>query len=333
MLYNRNDKNFSTTLRLQNYGADICVKRVPFSDDKEKIETRNKKFKKILIELLKVLPERESPINPKLVGETDMGEYLCERIYFDAEPGTTIPALFYKPKQKIKRPMPVVILVHGWLQNKEHFPLVKARLVAEGYCAISIDIISHGERRIVASVEEDTQNAIGYSLALGVPLMGLCVRDLIRTVDYLETKKDIDPERIGIMGLCLGGMQTYFTAALENRLKVIIPVCSNSTYGYMVNEMAAYHTHCLFTYIPNFLKFGDIQDVIALIAPRPLLLMNNYNDIWFPISGFKKLCSEIEMIYSTLGNPERFKYLVRDTVHDITPEFLEHAIEWLKRYL
>jgi len=163
--------------------------------------------------------------------------------------------------------------------------------------------------------------------------LGMAAWDIIRTVDYLESRDDVDEERIGIIGLCYGGMQTWLSGALEERLKVVVPVCGTSTYEAMINEISSYHTHCLLTYIPNLIRYGDIQDIIALIAPRPLLIMNNSNDWWFPVSGLKKVGREIEGVYETLGAEDRFDHILRSTVHDITPEFGEEAKEWFDKWL
>lgn len=333
MFYERDDRKFSTTLRLQAHGREIVGKRRVLPSDPGRLKQRNAWFKEKLIGLLGGFPKEKCPLNDVKVFETDLGDHVCERVYFDSEPTATIPALVYKSKETIPGRKPAVIIAHGYPQKKEHFPTFKAMMAKAGYIVICHDVISHGERRIVADTASDVQNAIGYSLALGKPLLGMCVWDIMRTVDYLQSRDDVDPNRIGLIGLCMGGQQTWFAGALDERLKACVVVCGTSTYEAMVMEMALYHTHCLFTYVPNILRFGDVQDVLALIAPRPLLIMNNYNDTWFPVSGYKKVCRELERVYRALGVPERLRYLIRNTVHDITPEFGQHAREWFDKHL
>jgi dienelactone hydrolase len=331
-MYVRDDRKFSTTLRLQAYARDILSKRRELPSDPEELRKRNSAFREKLVELLGGFPEQKCPLNPVKVFETDLGDYICERVYFDSEPTATIPALVYKPKDTSGK-KPAVILVHGYPQRKEEFPGFKALMVKAGYIVISFDVLSHGERRIVADTGSDVFNAIGYSLAIGKPLLGMCVWDIMRVVDYLQTRDDVDPNRIGIIGLCMGGQQVWYSGALDERLKVCVVVCGTSTYEAMVLEMTTYHSHCLFTYVPNILRYGDTQDVLALIAPRPLLIMNNYNDTWFPVSGYRKVCRELERVYKALGVPDRFKHIIRNTYHDITPEFGQIAKEWFDKYL
>ncbi len=333
-MYIRDDRKFSTTLRLQAYGRELAAKRKPLSSDPSRLAERNKAFRENLIELLGGFPEQKCPLNPVKVFETDVGTHVIERVYFDSEPSATVPALIYRPKEKTQGRRPAIILAHGYPQRKEEiFSGFKADMVKAGYLILSFDVLSHGERRVVANTPEDTFNAIGYSLAVGKPFFSMTTWDIMRTVDYLENRDDVDPERIGIIGLCMGGQQVWYAGALESRLKVCVIVCGTSTYEAMVLEMAPYHSHCLFTYVPGILRYGDTQDILALIAPKPLLIMNNYNDTWFPVSGYKKVCEELEAVYSAFGAPERFEHIIRDTVHDITPEFGGEARKWFEKWL
>lgn len=332
-MYVRDDRKFSTTLRLQACAQNIVSKRRELPSDLKELKKRNTAFKEKLIELLGGFPDEKCPLAPVKVFETDLGDHICERIYIDSEPMSTVPILVYRPKEGTPKRRPAIIIAHGYPQRKEDFPEFKAMMTKAGYVVLSFDVLSHGERRIVADTANDTFNAIGYALALGKPFFGMCVWDVVRIVDYLQTRDDVDPNRIGIIGLCMGGQQVWYSGALEERLKVCVVVCGTSTYEAMVMEMAPYHGHCLFTYVPNILRHGDVQDVLALIAPRPLLIMNNYNDTWFPVSGYKKVCRELATLYHSFGVPERFRHTIRNTVHDITPEFGRIAKEWFDRYL
>jgi hypothetical protein len=115
---------------------------------------------------------------------------------------------------------------------------------------------------------------------------------------------------------------------------VIVPVCGTSTYEAQVLEYATYSRHtCLGAYVPGILRHGDYQDIAACCAPRPVLAMNNLNDDWFPISGFTKLTTELRGVYEALGVPERLRTMLRDTVHDVTPEFSAAAIAWFDEHL
>ena len=90
---------------------------------------------------------------------------------------------------------------------------------------------------------------------------------------------------------------------------------------------------CYGTYLFQWTQYGDIQDIIACIAPRPLLIQNNVNDTWFPISGYDRVVREVAAVYETLGAGDRFAHEARVTQHDITEAFGERVIRWFERYL
>jgi hypothetical protein len=92
------------------------------------------------------------------------------------------------------------------------------------------------------------------------------------------------------------------------------------------------HT-CYGAYLWNWLRYGDIQDILACIAPRPLLLQNNVNDTWFPISGYHRVIQELSEVYRTLGAAENFEHEARITQHDITDAFGDRVLAWFDRHL
>lgn len=333
-----NFQDFSTIAYLRSYAQDLIKKRIPLPDHKEKILSRNKGFKKKLIQCLGEFPRKKVPLNAILYDETDIGECLEEKIYFYSEEGVLIPALLSRPKEKGDKKRPAIIVMPGWLQTKEGPPATgfrdfQIKMAKEGFIVICPDIRSQGERRIIADTQWDNYASSGIAALLGKSFLGMHTWDIIRTIDYLATRNDVDQKRIGITGLCLGGMQAYIAAALENRLKVVVPICATSTYEATINEISHYHIHCLSTYIPHLLKYGDTQDIFALIAPRPLLIINNYNDWWFPVTGFKKVCQEIARVYKAFKATDRFGSVIRSNIHDISPVFAGYAEEWFKKWL
>jgi hypothetical protein len=130
-------------------------------------------------------------------------------------------------------------------------------------------------------------------------------------------------------------MMTWLLAALDERVKAACPVCSVSTFEALVQEFIPWtggHT-CYGAYLWDWARYGDIQDILACIAPRPLLIQNNVNDAWFPISGYDRVVREVSQVYRTLGAPDEFAHEARITQHDITAEFGEQVIAWLDRHL
>ena len=86
-------------------------------------------------------------------------------------------------------------------------------------------------------------------------------------------------------------------------------------------------------YIFYLMKYGDTTDIYAMIAPRPLLLMNKVNDDWFPISGFLEICEELERVYRTFEVPIKFRYLLSVDIHDIAGIYEEGKNKMVKFFL
>ena len=203
-----------------------------------------------------------------------------------------------------------------------------------GYVVIATDGRSCGERKAGLSSDEDQLNALPTALAVGKTYLGMAVWDHIRTIDYLETREDVDPKRIGVIGVCWGSMQAWIAAAVESRFRVAVPVCGTSTYEAIIGEYCSFSRHtALGTYLPHILLHGDFQDIGACIAPRPVLVLSNSNDAHFPVSGYKKVVAELEQVYATFGVANRFQHLLQSTSHDITPEFAQKAKEWFDKWL
>jgi len=157
--------------------------------------------------------------------------------------------------------------------------------------------------------------------------------DNIRALDYLASRPDVDKNRLAVVGLCWGGMQAYNLSAVDKRTKATVCINSNSTYRALLTEHIRYSYHtCLGTYLPGLMKYGDTTDIYALIAPRPLALMNNANDDWFPLSGYLAICRELEGVYKTFGRPKNFYHFLSSAVHDITGVYEEKTIAWLKEH-
>ncbi len=324
-----------TIAYLQAEARQLVAQRQPLPDDAEAVRERCVRFRDVLAQLLGPAPLQPAELDPQVVSCEELEDrIMVEKVYFTSSAGGRIPAMVVRPAEPEGR-RPAVVVVHGWGQNRFSILPYRIVLARAGYVTMQIDNPFAGEHQTRAADANEYQYAsLPLATCLGWSMMGMGVWDIRRAADYLQTRGDVDPDRIAVSGLCWGAMQTWVAAALDERFKVVIPVCGTSTYEALVLEYATYARHtCLGTYIPGILRHGDFQDIAACCAPRPVLVMNNVNDDWFPISGFTKLTAEMRAVYRAFGAPERFRAVLRDTVHDVTPEFAAQAIEWLGRYL
>jgi dienelactone hydrolase len=127
--------------------------------------------------------------------------------------------------------------------------------------------------------------------------VGLRVLDGLRLVDYLGTLPDADTNRLGAMGISGGGLHTFFSTCLDPRIRACV------ISGYFCpyrNSIFGMH-HCTCNFIPGLARFGEIYDMVGLIAPRPLLVEAGSRDPIFPISAVKQAVDRARLVYGVFG--------------------------------
>jgi dienelactone hydrolase len=326
---------YSILKSLQEEAKRLIGKREPLPDDLLKLKKRLKNFKKNYLKCLGRFPEEKEPLNPKIEQKIifDDTRVFQERVVYNSEKFVKVPAHVYYP-EKFEGKLPGILLLQGWDLSKWAFPFLKTKLAQLGYFVLFPDNRFSGERRKLSSGMEEQFSMVPVAECLGKTFMGMNTYDNIRAIDYLLSRKEVDKEKIGVVGLCWGGMMAYNLAAIDKRVKCVVCVNSNSTYEALILEHLIYSHHsCLGTFIPDLLLYGDTIDIYALIAPRPLLLMNNSNDDWFPVSGYLKICSELEKVYKLYGKSENFKHFISSNIHDISGIYEEKTMEWLNVHL
>jgi dienelactone hydrolase len=277
-----------------------------------------------------VTPAVGGPLDARTESEVRLEEgVIQERVVYHVEPDVAVPAHLYRPAGAVGR-LPAILLIQGWDLDKHSMAVAKVALARAGYVVLFPDNRCSGERRDVGG----QVNVIPAAGALGQTFLGMNTFDNRRALDYLASRPDVDPERLACVGLCWGGMQAFTLAALDERVRATCPVCAVSTYEALLTEYTFHGGHtCLGTFVPGLLRYGDMQDVMALIAPRPVLVQNNVNDSWFPVAGYVKVKAELEAVYAALGAAERFEAHISSTAHDLTPEFTERIVAWLERFM
>jgi hypothetical protein len=165
----------------------------------------------------------------------------------------------------------------------------------------------------------------------GLTWPGLVFWDDIRTVDYLVTRPEVDPQRIGCVGISMGGYRSLYLAALEPRIKAACVA------GFMssVKPMLKAHidTHSFVHFLPGLHGFLDLPDVATLTAPRALIVQQCSRDELFPPAGMKEAVDKIAAGYAKAGHAERFSGRFYDTPHRFTLRMQEEAFDWLGRHL
>jgi dienelactone hydrolase len=167
--------------------------------------------------------------------------------------------------------------------------------------------------------------------AAGATWPGLLAWDDRRTVDYLVTRADVDPSRIGCMGLSGGGLRAASLAAADPRIRAACVTAWMSTLGEMLPRHARRHTWT--AWLPGLRASLDLPDAAALAAPGALLVQQCAQDTLFPMEGMRGAVQKLERIYAKARIADRFRGTFHDAPHSFTPPMQEEAFAWLERWL
>jgi len=151
------------------------------------------------------------------------------------------------------------------------------------------------------------------------------------SVDYLLTRPEVDPGRIGCMGLSIGGFRSAHLFGLDPRIKAAVVAGWMCAYDSLLFDDLLWHTWMI--YVPRQYRFLDLPDVASLNAPNPLMVINCLQDQLFPIEGMRAAERKLATIYDRIGAGEKFSCRYYDVPHSLNVEMQDDAIDWLARWL
>jgi hypothetical protein len=175
--------------------------------------------------------------------------------------------------------------------------------VAEhGMAAVAIEPMAFGCRRDPITKSKGLtatacQPAAGAALLLGQTMIGWRGYDVMRAIDWIETRKELDAGRVGCMGISGGGTCTLFTTALEPRIRAAMV----SGYLNIFRDCILSLSHCIDNYVPGILNWAEMYDVAGLIAPRPLFVESGERDNIFPIAASRASFARVKKVYDVFG--------------------------------
>jgi dienelactone hydrolase len=276
------------------------------------------------------LPER-TPLNARVLRSHDLGDCILENVLFYSRPETPVPANVYRPKGTNGR-LPAVLSVLGhWLGDgkaAEQNQILARKLVQLGFLVMTYDAIGHGERNHAGN----THHHAGYSLLpLGDTVAGWMVWDSIRAADYLESRPDVDPQRIGIAGNSGGGLNTLFTSAVDNRFRAAVV----AGYVFEFQSWMKYGgRHCTCVYLPGLYRSMEWFEIAGLTAPRALLMLQGARDSIFPPTSARRAGRATESLYDLLDLRGRARLdMIPNEPHGLTKPFREAMYGWMRLHL
>lgn len=289
--------------------------------------------------LLGDLPDRSRPIQAEKTGQQEKDGYVLESWVFDLNGLEPVPAYLARPKGLCHQAQAIVFNHShggGYDVGKKEFvegrsylhkvPYARA-LTDEGYVALCIDHWCFGERQ--HETEADTFKAMLWQ---GRVLWGMMVYDSVRALDWLVTRGDVDPSRVGTLGMSMGSSMAQWLAALDERVKATVDINCLTEWHTLLAEKGL-KGHGIYYYVPGLLKHFTTADVNALIAPRAHLALAGRKDDLTPPAGLDVVDRELKQAYAEAGHPERWKLLRYDVAHQETPEGRQEALAFLRAHL
>jgi hypothetical protein len=332
---------------LKKTAADISARSLSHVRSLEDWERQRPAARRQLLYMLGLepLPER-TPMQAQITGTLPRPDYRIEKIVFQSLPGLYVTGNLYLPegesvrkKEENGKPssLPTVLYVCGHsphpLGAKWDYQDRAAWFVRHGYVCFVLDTLEFGE---VPGLHHGIHDLNMWNwLSLGYTPVGVEVWNALRALDYLESRPEVDRHRVGMTGISGGGVVTWFTAAVDERIAAAVPVCSTYTFGSQAAHwVAAGQCDCIYFH-NTFLT--DSPLVGALIAPRPLLLCSGRRDGCFPPDGYHDVYRRVRRIYDLYAPPggasDRIKEVDDDVGHSDAPLFLKEARQWMDRWL
>jgi cephalosporin-C deacetylase-like acetyl esterase len=291
-----------------------------------------------ILELIGGLPDYNGPLNAKVTGRIALPRYTIEKVIFESLPQFYVTANLYRPNDAMKHPGILMPMGH-WEEGKPAGQRIAANLALKGFVVLAYDPIGQGERlqaydaRLGASLAggatEQHFMAGAQSILAGENFARYRIWDAKRALDYLVSRPEVEPAKIGCTGCSGGGTVTTYISALDPRIVVGAPACYINTWRQLFTGPTGDSEQSF----PGFVAAGlDIPDYIELFAPKPYLIINTVGD-FFPIEGARHAYQEALEWYRLYGADERIRWAVGPGGHGTPVEVREELYRWMIRWL
>lgn len=304
----------------------------------DQIRDYQQRLREFFLKQLGPMPPK-GPLNAEVVGRLTGDRHRVEKVIFESRPNHHITAVLYLPESM--PPYPGVIIPCGHSANgkaAEAYQRASILLAQNGIAALCYDPIGQGERYQVLDREgkpeysttvEHTLMGVG-SILLGTNTAGYRVYDGMRAIDYLQSRPDIDPKRIGCTGNSGGGTLTSYLMALDDRIQCAAPSCYLTTFGRLIDTIGPQDAE---QNIFGQIAFGmDHPDYVLMRAPKPTLLCAATKD-FFDISGTWDNFRQAKRFYTRMGAHEKVSLVETDAQHGFSTELRVGAVRWMRRWL
>jgi dienelactone hydrolase len=311
----------------------------------QKWELERKDIRTNLWRLLGKLPPR--PRTPKIetISHEDRGDFSVEKFSFDNDAGATVCGYLLIPKN-VSSKAPGILFCH-WhggeydigkeeLFQSRHTPEAPgAALARRGFVVVGIDACCFGERNGQGPGGSEEKGSAGemtaskFNLWVGRTLWGMILRDDLMALDYLASRPEVDPGRLGVTGISMGATRSWWLMALDERLKSGVAVACLTRYQNLIQHEQL-KAHGIYYFVPDVLSHFDTEAIVSLIAPRPVLFQTGDQDGGSPVDGVRAIESAVRPVYGLYGAGTNFQSVVYPGLgHVYTKEMWDKTLAFL----
>jgi dienelactone hydrolase len=280
------------------------------------------------------LPER-TPLRATVTRTLDRGDYVVDMVHYQSRPGLYVTGNLYRPaKVAPGERLPAILYVCGHSPrprngNKTAYQSHGIWFARHGYVCLMVDTLEMGE--LTCTHHGTYRDGRWWWLSRGYTPAGVECWNGVRGIDYLVSRPDVDPERIGVTGISGGGAATFWISAADERVKAAVPVSGLSDLlAHVPNRVVNGHCDCMFHYNTYQWPFAKVA---GMIAPRPLLFVNSDADEIFPMDGNERLINRLERLYSLLGAGDDLDSVVSVGGHAYRQDIRRAAFRFLNTHL
>ncbi len=315
--------------------TDRCLADVKSLED---WNNRRGQYREQLFDMLGLTPlPARGDLKASVTSRVERDDFVVENLHFQSSPGLYVTANLYLPKH-LTKPAPTILYLSGHgpvisngvsYGNKVSYQHHGAWFARNGYICLVLDTLQLGE--ILGLHHGTYREGLWWWNSRGYTPAGVEAWNCIRALDYLSTRPEVDANRFGATGRSGGGAYSWWIAALDDRIKVAAPVAGiTDLENHVVDGTVEGHCDCMFTV--NTYRW-DYAQVAALVAPRPLLIVNTDSDSIFPLDGVVRLHKKVRDVYDLHRASDKLGLVIGPGPHKDTQDLQVPVFRWFNKHL
>lgn len=317
--------------------------------------------REVLMFCMENLPPAPKAYNVQLLATEKRGGYEAQKILFNVSEWSRIPAYLLIPEGK--GPFPAVVMLHD---HGAHFTIGKEKMVrpfgvtdevladaddwakrcydeqytgdyfaANGYVVLAIDALLWGERGRKEGPNYETQQALASNLQqMGTSWGSIITMDDVRSVEFLATLPQVNPEKIGSLGFSMGAHRSWMLAAATDRIAASASICWMNTTEHLMtltnNQNKGGSAFSMI--IPGIRRYMDYPHVASIACPKPSLFFNGTKDKLFPVDGVKDAYAEMQKVWESQGAADKLITKIWDEQHFFSKPMQKETLDFFDKY-